>query len=164
MKTRGMSTLQVISNLSALILNPRLIIDVTMVNSRMHENTNKMHISIQMSSIDMQETLGTFCLTAPNMAVSVSRVVMPIPTRPENRERRNVWLPSSPSFTVFQNFSCIQYFPNMSVPCNNSIKHTWFSLEKKEGQNSSSITFSNHKGSFTQTCETHFLLCFPKLK
>lgn len=52
------------------------------MNSSMMVKMKNMTETIQMSSNVTYECLGTLCLTAANMAVVVSKVVMPILTRP----------------------------------------------------------------------------------
>ena len=47
------------------------------------KNTKTIHTNIHTSNKDTYETLGTLLLTAPNMAVRVSKVVMVIVNRPE---------------------------------------------------------------------------------
>lgn len=45
--------------------------------------TNTIHMNIQISSKDIYETLGTLLRTDPNIAVSVSSVVIVMVTRPK---------------------------------------------------------------------------------
>merc|ERR1719500_1094181 len=82
MKTRGMTSFATRSTLSPKAFLPERMWTVMTMNSRMQEKTKIMQTSIQTSRRETLETLGTFCLTELNMAVRVSKVVIPIPTRP----------------------------------------------------------------------------------
>ena len=54
----------------------------TITYSRSVKNTKMIHPHIQMSSAETQLTLGVFCLTEPNIAERVRRVVMAMATLP----------------------------------------------------------------------------------
>ena len=90
-------------------------------------NTKTIHINIQISSKEMYDTRGTLLRTDPNIAVSVSKVVIVIVTRPAKIWNKNRFI----YYNDVNTRSLFAYHTNIQ----NMNQCIWFNVSLKSSEN-----------------------------